>query len=43
MGIGASVPVSVPERGQMVIIRQPTPTQFPMRNGPEIVDFRPVL
>jgi NAD(P)-dependent dehydrogenase (short-subunit alcohol dehydrogenase family) len=23
--------------------RQPTPTKFPMKNGPGIVDFRPVL
>jgi hypothetical protein len=23
--------------------RQPTPTKFPVKNGPGIVDFRPVL
>jgi hypothetical protein len=35
--------MSVPERGPMTILRQPTPTKKPIKNGPEIVDFRPVL
>ena len=43
IGIGLTVPTSVPERGPMTINRQPTPTKFPMKNGPGIVDFRPVL
>jgi hypothetical protein len=43
IGIGCSVPTSVPKRGPRPIIRQPTPTKFPKRNGPEIVNFRPVL
>jgi hypothetical protein len=38
-----SVPESVPKRGRATIIRQPTPTNDPIKNGPEIVDFRPVL
>jgi hypothetical protein len=41
--ISRSVPVSVPKRDPMTIIRQPTPTMFPIKNGPEIVNFRPVL
>ena len=43
IGIGPSVPTSVPKRGPSSIIRQPTPTKFPIKNGPEIIDFRPVL
>jgi hypothetical protein len=43
IGIGSSVPTSVPKRGPRTIIRQPTPTKFPIKNGPEIVNFRPVL
>jgi hypothetical protein len=43
IGIGSSVPTSVPKRGPTTIIRQPTPTKFPIKNGPEIDDFRPVL
>jgi hypothetical protein len=43
IGIGSSVPTSVPKRGPRPIIRQPTPTKFPIKNGPEIIDFRPVL
>jgi hypothetical protein len=37
------VPESVPKRGPATIIRQPTPTKNPKKNGPEIVNFRPVL
>src|SRR2546425_6975041 len=43
IGIGGSVPSSVPKRGPRTIIRQPTPTKVPIKNGPEIVNFRPVL
>ena len=43
IGIGYGVPTSVPKRGPRTINRQPTPTKIPMKNGPEIVDFRPVL
>jgi hypothetical protein len=39
----SSVPKSVPKRGPKPVIRQPTPTTNPIKNGPEIVDFRPVL
>jgi hypothetical protein len=42
-GINAAVPKSVPKRGPTTIIRQSTPTKKPIKNGPEIVDFRPVL
>jgi hypothetical protein len=42
-GIGRNVPASVPKRGPTAIIRQPTPTKFSIKNGPEIVSFRPVL
>jgi len=38
-----SVPKSVPKRGPATIIRHPTPTKSPIKNGPEIVNFRPVL
>jgi hypothetical protein len=38
-----SVPTSVPKRLPRTIIRQPTPTNEPIKNGPEIIDFRPVL
>jgi hypothetical protein len=41
--ISRSVPVGVPKRGPATIIGQPTPTKFPLKNGPEIVNFRPVL
>jgi hypothetical protein len=34
---------SVPKRGPRTIIQQPTPTKKPIKNGPEIIDFRPVL
>src|SRR5205823_3012718 len=34
---------SVPKRSPRTISRQPTPTKFPIKNGPEIVNFRPVL
>ena len=40
---GVSVPNSVAKRGPKTIIRQQTPTKFRLKNGPEIVDFRPVL
>ena len=43
IGIGSSVPTSVPERAPRTIIRQPTPSKRPIKNGPEIVGFRPVL
>ncbi len=43
IGIVASVPNSVPKRGPMAIIRHPTPTKVAIKNGPEIVNFRPVL
>ena len=39
VGVGPSVP----KRGPKTIMRQPTPTKVPIKNGPEIVDFRPVL
>jgi len=39
VGVG----LSVPKRGPATIIRQPTPTKFAIKNGPEIIDFRPVL
>jgi hypothetical protein len=41
--VAAYVPKSVPKRGRKTIIRQPTPTKEPIKNGPEIVNFRPVL
>jgi hypothetical protein len=41
--IGFSVPKSVPKRDPTTILRQPTPTNKPRKNGPEIIDFRPVL
>ncbi len=43
IGIRSSVPTSVPKRGPITIIRQPTPTKFLIKNGPEIDYFRPVL
>jgi hypothetical protein len=43
VGVSRSVPKSVPKRGPTTIIRQPTPTNKPIKNGPEIVKFRPVL
>jgi hypothetical protein len=43
VGIGLRVPKSVPKRGPTTIIRQPTPTNVSIKNGPEIVNFRPVL
>jgi hypothetical protein len=43
IGVGLGVPTSVPKRDPRTIIRQPTPTKVPTKNGPEIVDFRPVL
>lgn len=41
--IGFSVPASVPKPGPRTIHQQPTPTKEPIKNGPEIVNFRPVL
>src|SRR5687768_3078410 len=38
-----SVPRNVPKRGPKPVIRQPTPPTNPIKNGPEIIDFRPVL
>jgi hypothetical protein len=43
IGIDATVPRSVPKRGPTTILRQPTPTKLPIKNGPETVNFRPVL
>ena len=43
VGVALSVPKSVPKRGPKTIIRQPTPTKRRIKNGPEIVNFRPVL
>ena len=43
IGVGPSVPKSVPKEGPKPVIRQPTPTMNTMKNGPEIVNFRPVL
>jgi hypothetical protein len=42
-GCAGSVPTSVPKRGPRTIKRHSTPTKFPIKNGPEIDDFRPVL
>jgi hypothetical protein len=33
----------VPKRGPKPGIRQPTPITKPTKNGPEIVEFRPVF
>ena len=41
--IGFSAPPSVPKRRPRIINPQPTPTKVPIKNGPEIIDFRPVL
>jgi hypothetical protein len=43
VGVGRSVPTNVPKRGPRTIIKQPTPTNDPIKNGPKIIDFRPVL
>jgi len=43
IGVGSRVPTSVPKRSPRTISRQPTPTKFPIKNGPEIVNFRPIL
>jgi hypothetical protein len=37
------VPESVPKRDPKPVSRQPTPTELPIKDGPEISDFRPVL
>ena len=39
----ASVPASVPKLDRAVITPQQTPTKFRIKNGPEILDFRPIL
>jgi hypothetical protein len=41
--VACGVPTSVPKRDPTTILRQQTPTRFPIKNGPEILDFRPVL
>jgi hypothetical protein len=38
-----SVPASVPKLGPRSAKQQPTPTNKPIKNGPEIVNLRPVL
>jgi hypothetical protein len=43
IGMDCSVPTSVPKRGRRPIIRQPTPTKVPTKNGPKSRRFRPVL
>ena len=43
IGVGSSVPAGVPKLGPRTINRQPTPTKLPKKDGPEIIDFRPVL
>src|SRR5919109_2771504 len=43
IGVGFSVPASVPKLDPRTIQRQPTPTNLLIENGPEIVNFRPVL
>ena len=40
---GCTVPTSVPKRGPTTILRQSTPTKKAIKNGPEIMNFRPVL
>jgi hypothetical protein len=35
-------PISVPKRDPITITPHPTPTKFPIKNGPEIINFRPV-
>lgn len=37
------MPKSVPQLDQIGILPHPTPTKFAIKNGPEIVNFRPVL
>jgi hypothetical protein len=37
IGIGPSVPKSVPKRSPTTITRQPTPTKSSTKNGPEII------
>ena len=43
VGVGPGVPKSVPKRDPTTIIQHPTPTKRPLKNGPEILNFRPVL
>jgi hypothetical protein len=43
IGVDSSVPASVPKLNPRSIKRQPTPSNEPTKNGPEIVNFRPVL
>ena len=35
--------MSVPKLDPITIIPHPTRTKLPIKNGPEIIDFRPVL
>ena len=42
IGIGKSVPETVPELGQITIHQHPTSTKFVRKNRPEIRDSRPV-
>ena len=37
------VPRNVPKPGPRTILRQQTPPEKPIKNGPEIINFRPVL
>jgi hypothetical protein len=39
----SSVAASVPKRRPRTVSRDPTPTKVSIKNGPEIIDFRPVL
>jgi hypothetical protein len=43
IGVSRSVPETVPGRDQIRTSRQPTPTNFPTKNGPKSQRFRPVL
>jgi hypothetical protein len=43
LGLGHIFTANMPKRGPATTIRQPTPTKKPIRNGPEILNFRPVL
>src|SRR5262245_26540317 len=43
IGVGWGVPKSVPKRGPHPLIRQPTLTTNPIKNGPKIVNFRTVF
>jgi hypothetical protein len=43
ISVGLGVPKSVPRLGPRTVKRQRTPTNESIKNGPEIVNFRPVL